>query len=95
MKYHAVAIYAYSLGLLNGCYLCRRFNPFNPSDVSVKRRILRAFIGIIGIILLLKFVFENIIMSETNLKLGVILLFLTGFAITFIYPLIFTRIKSK
>ena len=95
MKFHAVAIYGYSLGLLNGCYLCRRFNPFNPSDVSVKRRIIRSMIGIIGIILLLKYVMENIIMSEVNLKLGVTLMFLIGFTITFIYPLIFTKIKNK
>jgi hypothetical protein len=93
LKYVTIIVYAYSLGLFNGCCLCKRFFPFNPQEVSVKRRIIRGIIGGVGIILLHKFIFEYIFMNVIDLKLASLLLFAVGISITLIYPLIFTKLK--
>lgn len=94
LKYNSVIVYSYALGLLNGCFLCRRFFMFEPKEVSVKRRILRGFLGILAVILLLKYVLEYFIMNVADLKSGVISMFLTGLFVTLIYPVIFTKIKK-
>ena len=39
--YVTIVVFAFALGLLNGCFLCRRFFPFEPQTASVKNRILR------------------------------------------------------
>ena len=89
LKYNTIVVYAFSLGLINGCFLCARFCPFNPKDVSVKRRIIRGIIGSLSLILLLKFVLERVIMNVIDLKAGIPLMFLVGIFVTLIYPLIF------
>ena len=95
LKYNTAVVYAYSLGLINGCYLCRTFIPFNPKDVSVKKRIIRGIIGAAGTILLLKYVLEIIIMNQMHFIIAVIPMFIVGFTITFIYPFIFTKLINK
>lgn len=87
--YVTFVVYGFALGLLNGCFLCRRFLPFDPSSVSVKRRILRGIIGILFVIILLKFILENIIMNTFDMKIAALLMFVTGLQITLVYPLIF------
>ena len=96
LKYNTAVVYAYCLGLINGCYLCRRFNPFNPQEVSIKRRIVRGIIGSVITIILLKYVLESIIMNQMHLRFALVPMFISGFTITFIYPFIFTKlIKNK
>ena len=92
--YVTIVIYAYTLGFLNGCFLCRRFFPFNPKEVSVKRRIIRGIIGGIGILLALKFVLSNIIITIISLRIAVPIMFIIGLSITLIYPLIFKYCKK-
>lgn len=94
LKYVTVVVYSYSLGLINGCFLCRRFLPFNPKDASVKSRILRGIIGAIALVLLLKFVLEQIIMNTVFLKFAIPLMFLAGVFVTLIYPVIFTKLNN-
>lgn len=95
LKYNTIVVYAFSLGLINGCFLCARFCPFNPKDVSVKRRIIRGIIGSLSLILLLKFVLERVIMNVIDLKAGIPLMFLVGIFVTLIYPLIFKLIRHN
>ena len=92
LKYNTAVVYAYSLGLINGCYLCRRFIPFNPKEVSVIRRIIRGIVGGTITILLLKYVLETVIMNQMHFIIAVIPMFIVGFIITFIYPLIFSKL---
>lgn len=93
--YVTEVVYAYALGILNGSFLCRRFFPFNPSEVSLKRRIVRGIIGSIALILMLKFILEPILMNIVSIKFALIMLFLVGISITLIYPIIFTTVKNN
>lgn len=92
--YVTIVVYAYTLGFLNGCFLCRRFFPFNPKEVSVKRRIARGIIGGIAILLVLKFVLAHIIMTVISLKIAVPIMFIIGLSITLIYPVIFIHSRK-
>lgn len=87
--------YGYALGLVNGCFLCRRFFPFNPKDASMKIRILRGVVGSILLILLLKYILEYIIMNTLVLKFAISGMFLLGIYVTLIYPMIFTFISKN
>ena len=93
--YVTIIVYGYALGLINGCYACRRFIPFNPIDISLKRRITRGILGAILIITLLKMILEPIFMNHVSTYKAVSLTFFAGIAITFIYPLIFTILGKK
>ena len=92
--YVTIVVYAYTLGFLNGCFLCRKFFPFNPKDVTIKRRIARGIIGGTGLILVLKFILSSIIINIISLKIAIPVMFLTGVSITLIYPLIFTHSRK-
>ena len=94
LKYVTVVVYAYSLGLINGCLLCARFFPFNPKEISLKRRIARGILGALGIILTHKLVLEYIVMNIVDFKMAIPLMFFVGISVTLIYPIIFTKIKS-
>ena len=94
LKYVTVTAYGYALGLINGCYLCRRYLPFNPKEASVKIRIIRGILGAIGTVLLIKFVFGFIFMNYLRMRYAAPLAFLTGLAVTLIYPVIFTNAEN-
>ncbi|MBR6126572.1 phosphatase PAP2 family protein [bacterium] len=87
--YVTCVVYGFALGLLNGCFLCRRFFPFNPKEVSVKRRILRGIIGAIITLTMMKVLLEFLIMNIVDTKVAMVLTFSMGFVITFVYPIIF------
>jgi membrane-associated phospholipid phosphatase len=93
-KYSTIIAYMYALGLINGCFLCRRFSPFNPKDESVKYRAVKGIIGTVLIIILLKFGLTYMIMNTICLKLMMPLVFVTGLIITFIYPVIFKKLSK-
>ena len=95
LKYVTAVEFGYALGLINGCYLCRRFCPYNPQDVSVKQRILRAIIGAFGVIILSKGVFGYIMMNCIRIRYALSITFLLGIIITLIYPVIFTKLLKK
>jgi len=92
--YVTFAVYGYASGLLNGVGLCRRFIPFEPQSATLKIRVIRGIIGAAGIFLLLKFVLKNIIMNPMNDLVAFGALFLIGITMTFIYPMIFTKIEK-
>jgi len=87
--YSTIKLYAYMLGLLNGCYLCARFFPYNPKEFSVKTRLIIGIIGAILVITLLKGVGYLFVTSELPLRILSPVMFVTGVFITFIYPIIF------
>lgn len=94
IKYDALLNYATCLGLINGCFLCAKFFPFNPKDVTLKQRVARGIIGGIGIIVLYKFIFEYIMLHHINLPCATVVAFLTGLIITLGYPVIFTKFEK-
>ena len=87
--YNTIVAYGYALGVMNGVCLCRRFFPFNPKEVSIKRRILRGVVGTICNIVLLKIIFEYIIMNSIGLKAALLYTFVLGLFVTLLYPIIF------
>ena len=93
LKYVTIVAYGYSLGLLNGCYLCRRYCAYNPKNTPVKNRINRGVVGGIGIICLLK-IFGYIFMNHLSVRYAVPIAFCFGFIITLIYPIIFTKLEK-
>ena len=93
LKYHTIVLFAYALGLINGCFLCRRFCPFEPKDVSPKRRIVRGIVGTVILILMLKYIFEYVVMNHVNCTMAVILMLFVGVTVTLIYPVIFSANK--
>ena len=95
LRYVTVVEFGYALGLINGCYLCARFCPFNPKDVSVKQRVIRGIIGAIGVVILLKFIFGYILMNIIRVRYALSVTFLLGIIITLIYPVIFTKLIKK
>ncbi len=89
--YVTVVVWAYILGLLNGVFLCRRFFPFNPHEVSVLKRIIIGIIGSIGVILILKFIIAYIIMNGLQIRYAFPIMFGIGMFITLFYPIIFQK----
>lgn len=95
LKYVTVVVYAYSLGLINGCFLCRRFFPFNPKDLSVKSRIVIGVVGGICLISMLKYLIATVIIHFVQTTLSLPLMFLAGLFVTLIYPVIFIKLDNK
>ncbi len=93
--YSVVVIYGYIMGLLNGCFLCRRFFPFNPKDLPLKNRILIGAIGGIFIVSVLRIAVGYIILNQTALAVAMPVMLLTGLFITLIYPIIFQHFNKK
>ena len=94
--YVTIVVYGYILGILNGCFLCRRFFPFNPKETSVKRRLIRGVVGSIFIIFILKYIVAYIIINGLQLRFAFPCMLLIGLFITLIYPIIFQYLdKAK
>ncbi len=94
LKYDTLVMYGFSLGLINGCFLCARFFPYNPKDTSLKNCIIRGIIGSISTYMLLKYAFEYIVMNNIALLYAISYTFLMGIIITLIYPIIFTKLEK-
>ncbi len=94
LRYVNVVEFGYSLGLINGCYLCRRYFPYNPKDASIKQRIIRGLIGAVLVIILTKFGFGYVMMNCVRIRYALSVTFLIGFIITLIYPVIFTKVEN-
>ena len=92
--YVTSVVYGYALGLINGCFLCRRFFPFNPKEGTLKNKIIRGIIGTILLLLLLKFVLEYIIMNTLSMKIAIAIMFIMGLFVTLIYPVIFKKFQK-
>ena len=94
LKYVTAIAYGYSLGVINGCFLCRIFSPYNPKEVTIKTRVIRGLVGTIALMIMLKFVLEYIIMNYIGVKPAMLILFIVGIFITLVYPLIFIKIEA-
>lgn len=92
-KYLMATTFGYSLGIINGCILCRILIPFNPQEASLKNKIVRGVIGGVIILLLLKYMITYIAVNISDFKIAFLLEFIMGIFITLIYPFIFTKLK--
>lgn len=90
----AILCYAYSAGILNGAFLCRRFFPFEPKQGSFNAKLIRSLIGGICIILMFKFGLKQFFCNTCDFKLVFSVSFLYGFFITAIYPLLFKKLQK-
>ncbi len=93
LKRDTLITFGYSLGLINGCFLCAKISPFNPKETPLKQRIIRGIIGAIGIIILVKYAFEYVLLGPLQTLCAASLAFFIGIIITLIYPFIFTKLK--
>lgn len=87
-------VYSYVLGFLNGCFLCRRFFPFNPKEGSLKNRLIRGAVGAVLVIALVQNLLKYIVMNGHSCPADCLILFIAGITLTLIYPLIFRRIEK-
>lgn len=92
--YVTFVVYGFVLGVINGCFLCRRFFPFNPKDAAIKVRIIRGIVGSIVTLAFLKYIMEYFIMNVLHCLPAFACLFVIGISITLIYPMIFTKAES-
>ncbi|MBQ2611012.1 phosphatase PAP2 family protein [bacterium] len=93
--YNTLTLYGYALGILNGCFICRRFFPYDTKSVPKKNLIVRGIIGSIGIILIIKPLIAFILTNIINYKIATVLMFLAGFSVTLLYPIIFIKLSKK
>ena len=93
--YAFIACYGYALGMINGCFLIRRFFPFDASKGTLKTKIIRGIVGILLTIAILKLGLAKVFAASLDYKVEFIITGLAGFTITGIYPLIFTKIENK
>ena len=96
--YHAVhtsvMFYGYVLGLMNGAFICRRFFPFEVNSVSIKTRIIRGFIGTIGLLSVVNGLVQHLFDSNYSNKISIILMFICGLLLTAGYPFIFSKVEQ-
>ncbi len=92
--YLTFAVYSYVLGLINGCFLCRRFFPFEPKQSSVKSRIVRGIIGSIITVMMLKYIVNHVILVGVDISIAVTSMLFAGLLVTLIYPVIFTKTEK-
>lgn len=93
--YVTIVVYSYILGMLNGCFLCRRFFPFNPKEAPIKNRIIRGVIGGLIIAFALKDTISYVIMNELPLLIAIPIMITAGLFITLIYPIIFRHFDKN
>ena len=92
--YLTFAVYAYVLGLINGCCFCRKYFPFDPKQSSVKTRVIRGLIGSIITVLMLKYIVNHVILAGVSLSIAVSSMLFAGLLVTLIYPVIFTKTEK-
>ncbi len=88
-----IICYGYSLGIINGAFLCRRFFPFDAKAGDIKTRIIRCLVGTILLMFLLICPLEICFRGNLNYKLIFLFPLLMGLCITAGYPLVFSKIK--
>jgi hypothetical protein len=92
--YLTIVVFAYVLSLINGCFLCRRFFPFEPKESSVKTRIIRGLIGSVITVSMLKYIVNHVILLGAELYVAISSMVFAGLLVTLIYPIIFTKIEK-
>ncbi len=91
--YNTVIYAGWISGVMNGVCVCARFFPFDPKAVSDKVRSVRAIVGVIlalSILPVVQIFFDKI----SNYSYTFLILFLTGFFLTAVYPFMFTRFEK-
>ena len=94
LKDDALITFGYSLGFINGCFLCAKFSPFNPKETPLKQLIIRGVIGSILVIVLVKYAFKYVLLGGLQVYYAASLAFLIGVVITLVYPIIFIKLEK-
>ena len=92
---NTVMFYGYALGLINGCFLCRRFFPFEAEKGTVKTRIIRGTVGAALLIYILRGPAQYILDSSFSYLVSASAMFIYGIILTAIYPLVFSNFENK
>lgn len=86
--------YGYVCGILNGAFLCRRYFPFDTKLLNLKTKFLKAALGSLFLIVLMKFSMIFLTGEGYNFKVAFIIPFLCGLFVTAIYPYVFDKFKN-
>lgn len=93
-RYVAILFCGWVMGLINGVLLCKRFFPFDAKKGSLLIRFLRGIIGALIFCCIFYPVNNFFIIHESRFRIGLPSMFVMGFFITAIYPLIFTKVEK-
>ena len=93
-KYVSVMLCGWILGIVNGLLLCKRFFPFDAKSGSVITKTIRGIIGGAILYILLYPANEYFMLNICRYRICVSCMFIMGFFITAIYPLIFSNIEK-
>ena len=90
--YISIIYCGWILGILNGAFLCRRFFPFNPKEMTIKQRLIIGVIGFILTAIVLHTVESQFLDSfQKSYTVTIFSLIPLGFTLTGFYPLIFRK----
>ena len=92
--YNTFVYYGWTMGLLNGVMLCRRFFPFDAGKGSLGIKILRGVVGVVCFFFAMRYMDYNFWTEIHDYKLTFSLFFIIAFFVTAIYPLIFCAIEK-
>lgn len=90
-----IVCFAFSLGIIDGFCICRRFFPYDASEGSIVEKLLRAIIGTVFIFIFNHFGVDYSFSDNSRFTSAFIISFFIGLFITLIYPIIFTKIRGK
>lgn len=93
-RYIAVVFGCWVMGLINGVLLCRRFFPFDAKTGSIRARIIRGIVGACIFYCIFHSIDNHFIINEARFRFGLPSMFVAGFFITAIYPLIFIKVEK-
>ena len=93
-RYVSIMLCGWVLGLMNGIFTCKRFFPFDAKSGTLKSKILRGLIGGIILVFLLYPVNEYFMLNICRYRICISCMFMLGFFVTAIYPLIFSNIEK-
>jgi len=89
-----VVCVAFSLGIINGVCITRNFFKFDPKEGSVFEKFIRAFVGVLFILILNHYCVEYCFSDKCPLFHAFFITLFVGLFISAIYPFIFTKIGN-
>lgn len=94
-KYLYVLHIGWTMGMINGVFLCKRFFPFDAKKGTLKEKIVRAIVGLIILVEIFLPINNYFFNDIRNYYILFFSMFITGFFITAGYPFIFTKVADK
>ena len=92
--YNTFLYFGWTLGMLNGAFLCRRFFPFDAKVGTKLNKAIRFVVGIALAALMFNHLEINFWGHIQRYRLTFVTTFLIAFSLTAVYPYVFSRINN-